>query len=257
MLGGYYGVMNSAALQNNKQDAGQAAPQFIVLKTCRVVSVNEPEVSKKLNSNLIKEASGGDEITLRRLYSGTMETFYPKATLTMPCNDIPNMDRNGDAGMNRLDIIPFKSTFGVRPDKSEIKEDNIAKKEFVADHSITSKLVNWRCCFFKSIVTHFGDYLKNPNFVLETNNMADDYQRNQDLVKEFMDEKMKRQESFDDGTSERTKIKDIVYHLNKYLKGKTDKTYTSHLLAKYYRTNKYKCGKHSSDIYLSNYVFDF
>ena len=257
MLGGYYGVMNSAVLQTCKQDAGQATPQFIVLKTCRVVSVNEPEVSRKLNSNLIKEMSGGDPITLRRLYSSAIETFQPMAMPTMPCNDIPNMDRNDDAIMNRLDIIPFMSTFGVRPDKSIIEKDNVDKMEFKADHSIEGRLVDWRCCFFKSIVKHFKDYLENPNFVLEHCAMADDYQRKQDLVKEFMDEKMKRREDDDDGTGERTKIKDIVHHLNKYLKGKTDKTYTSHTLAKYYRTNKYKCSKHGSDIYLFHYVFNW
>lgn len=250
MLGSYYGVMNSSVLQGSKNEGGSASPQYEVLKTCRIVSMNEPEVSKKLNSNLIKELSGGDKISMRRLYSGVMEEFKPKASLSMLCNDIPNMDRSEGAVMNRLDIIPFESTFGIRPDKSIITEDNYELKEFITDNEIENKLVKWRCCFFKTIVSHFQDYLKNPNFSLKSE-MNDEYTADQDLVKEFMDEKLVK------GDNYKVKIKDIIHHLNKYLKSRSDKIYNSRSLAKYYRMNKFKCEKQGSDTYLFNYNFSW
>ena len=246
MLGKYHGSMNSAILQNSKAEGGNASPQFAVLRSSRLVAMNEPEITKKINSNLVKELSGGDDITMRRLYASDVETFKPKASIVMICNDVPSMDRNDGAVMNRLDIIPFESTFGVRPDKSIITEDDITNKEFKSDNDIENNLDKWRCCFFKTIVAHFKDYLKNPAFTLKSE-INDEYTANQDLVQEFIDEKMTK------GATHRIKVKDFCHHLNQYLKGKQDITYNSRTIGKHLRLYKYTIEKHGSDSFLMEY----
>lgn len=250
VLGKYHGNMNSSVLQNQKAEGGNATPQYAVLRSSRLVAMNEPEITKKINSNLVKELSGGDEITMRRLYASNVETFKPKASIVMICNDVPSMDRNDPAVMNRLDIIPFESTFGVRPNKSVITEDNYELKEFVTDNDIENNLDKWRCCFFKTIVQHFKEYLKSPSFTLKSD-MCDDYTEDQDLVKEFINEKLTQKEG------ERIKLKDIPHHLNKYLKTKTNENYSSRKLSKYLRMNNYKIEKSGCDMYLYDYNFNW
>jgi len=250
VLGKYHGNMNSSVLQNQKAEGGNATPQFKVLRKSRLVAMNEPEITKKINSNLVKELSGGDEITMRQIYSPNIETFKPKASIVMICNDVPNMDRNDPAVMNRLDIIPFESTFGVRPNKTIITEDNYELKEFITDNDIENNLDKWRCCFFKTIVKYFKEYLKSPSFTL-TSEMCDEYTEDQDLVKEFINEKLTNKDG------ERIKLKDIPHHLNKYLKSKTNENYTSRKLGKYFRMNNYNVVKSSGETYLYDYNFNW
>ena len=250
MLGKYHGCMNSAILQNSKAEGGNASPQFAVLRSSRLVAMNEPEITKKINSNLVKEMSGGDDITMRRLYASDVETFKPKASIVMICNDVPSMDRNDGAVMNRLDIIPFESTFGLRPDKSIITEDDIANKEFKTDNDIETNLDKWRCCFFKTIVAHFKDYLKNPAFTLKSE-INDEYTANQDLIQEYIDEKMTQ------SPGHKVKVKDICHHLNKYLKGKQDISHNSRTLGKYLRLYKYNVEKKNGEACLMGYNFNW
>lgn len=255
MLGAYFGTMSCAVLQNKRAEAGQASPQLNVLKNCRVVAMNEPEVAKsKLSGTILKTLTGQDGIAVRQLYGQEPVAFLPMASLFMLANVIPDLDRNDSASLARLDITPFESTFGTRPNARggyRITKDDYKAKEFVGVHGIEDMLKSWRCCFFKTIVSHYREYDADPEFTLQCA-LADEYRNNQDLVQQFINEKMRNEKG------SLTLLKDVNYHLNQYLaKMKTDLTYTTIKLGKYLREHKFITGKGGCAYNYNTCLFDY
>ena len=76
------------------------------LKGPRFVTCAEPNEGARLDEGLIKQLTGGDRVTARRLYADEME-FVPKFKIWMGTNHKPVI-RGRDYGIwRRLRIIPF------------------------------------------------------------------------------------------------------------------------------------------------------
>ena len=76
------------------------------LKGARMVTVSEPEEGARLDEGLVKQLTGGDRVTARKLYAEEME-FSPEFKIWFATNHRPII-RGTDHGIwRRLCIIPF------------------------------------------------------------------------------------------------------------------------------------------------------
>lgn len=84
------------------------------LKGARLVTVSEPEEGARLDEGLVKQLTGGDRVTARRLYAEEME-FAPEFKIWFATNHRPII-RGTDHGIwRRICIIPF--SVKITPDK--------------------------------------------------------------------------------------------------------------------------------------------
>jgi hypothetical protein len=73
------------------QAAGQATPHLMCLESARIVFVSELTSKTKLNTKLLKQLTGDDNISGRDLNQGN-RTFKSRAKICFLTNDIPDMD---------------------------------------------------------------------------------------------------------------------------------------------------------------------
>jgi len=84
------------------------------LEQCRIALTSEFDNKEKMNIKMIKEVSGGDDISLRGMRE-TERTIRPTANLFAITNEMPNMKikdpKEQSAFFKRLIIIPFNAEF--------------------------------------------------------------------------------------------------------------------------------------------------
>ena len=89
-----------------KKQAGNANSDIARLKGARFVTSVEPNEGMRLDEGLIKQLTGGDRVTARKLYGNEFE-FCPEFKLWMGTNHKPIV-RGTDLGIwRRLVLIPF------------------------------------------------------------------------------------------------------------------------------------------------------
>lgn len=104
---------------------GAANSDIARLKGARIVTSVEPNEGMRLNEGLIKQLTGGDKVTARKLFEDEFE-FKPEFKLWLATNHKPII-RGTDTGIwRRMHLIPFTI---------EIPEDKV-------DKSLKSKLKN-------------------------------------------------------------------------------------------------------------------
>ncbi len=89
-----------------RMTAGTANPDIARLKGARLVTSVEPNEGMRLNEGLLKQITGDDMITARKLYGDEFE-YRPEFKLWMATNHKPAI-RGTDTGIwRRIHIIPF------------------------------------------------------------------------------------------------------------------------------------------------------
>lgn len=92
-----------------KANTNTANSDIARLKGARFVTSVEPNEGMRLNEGLLKQLTGDDMITARKLYGDEFE-FYPEFKLWMATNHKPTI-RGTDLGIwRRIHIIPFNVT---------------------------------------------------------------------------------------------------------------------------------------------------
>jgi phage/plasmid-associated DNA primase len=105
----YFYVAPSQILLNTQKLGG--CPEIANMDKKRMVIYREPDPSKKINTALVKELTGGKAISARMNYSNDMEVEL-KATQLCECNEKCKLSgRVGEAERQRFVDIPFTQTF--------------------------------------------------------------------------------------------------------------------------------------------------
>ena len=100
-----------------KQGQGQANSDIARLKGSRFVTTVEPNEGARINEGLLKQLTGGDKVTARKLYGNEFE-FEPEFKLWMATNHKPII-RGRDLGIwRRMHMVPFTV---------QIEEDQVDK----------------------------------------------------------------------------------------------------------------------------------
>lgn len=106
LLGDYSRNMRTDVLMARSRSKGGPSEDEARLVGARYVTVNETSDGTRFNEALIKDLTGGDTITARRLYENSFE-FRPQFKLWIRGNHKPAF--NGDDGgmARRIKLIPF------------------------------------------------------------------------------------------------------------------------------------------------------
>lgn len=105
IMGPYATRAATSAIIRKKSDTNNSN-DIAVLKEARFVSASETEEGQYLAESLIKDITGGELISARRLY-GEFFTFRPSFKLWIGTNYKPNIRHQDGAMWRRVRLIPF------------------------------------------------------------------------------------------------------------------------------------------------------
>ena len=142
------------------------------LKGARLVTTVEPNEGLRLNEGLLKQLTGGDIITARKLYAEEFE-FKAEFKLFMATNHKPII-RGTDLGIwRRVHMIPF----------------TVVIPENEVDRQLTEKLMQELDGIFiwalRGVAMYHKEGLKMPTAVQQA---VDEYKKEMDVVSRFLDE---------------------------------------------------------------------
>ena len=139
---GEYCVNLPVTLLTQKRKASNAAcPEKARTRGTRICYMQEPDSGERINAGEMKELSGGDMISARKLYSDVFE-FKPQFEIVLMCNEKPTIEDKTNGAWRRVQVYPFVSRFV--DDNNQINiENNIYKR----DKSLPTKLEHWSIVF--------------------------------------------------------------------------------------------------------------
>lgn len=121
-LGDYAKPLDIAFWTKAKRECGGAMPELADKKGVRFVFSNEPEATDKIQVSKIKEVTGGERITARKLYSQPI-TYRPQFGIFILCNDLPELSKTDGGIERRTRVVPFKHQFKQHPLPGQRKAD--------------------------------------------------------------------------------------------------------------------------------------
>ena len=142
------------------------------LKGIRLVTTTEVEQGKALSESLIKQITGGDEITARFLY-GEYFSFKPTFKIFMATNHKPKI-RGADNGIwRRIKMIPFTVTI-----PAEQRDKTLTEKLIVENSGILNWLIQGYALWRK-------EGLNEPEAIRDAN---EEYRMDMDTVGTFVND---------------------------------------------------------------------
>jgi len=170
ILADYASSLNSSSLmvKHNQSTTNDIAN----LKGARAVFVSELEKGQRLDEALVKQITGGDEISARFLYREFFQ-FTPQFKLWMMGNYVPEI-RGTDHGIwRRIHLIPFNVQFS---DKDKIPGYD---KKLLAE---SPGILNW---MIEGCLLWQREGLDPPSQVI---NSTKEYRSNMDIVQNWINE---------------------------------------------------------------------
>lgn len=181
-LGDYSTNISITLLTNKRASSNAASPELAKCKGVRFVVFQEPENDDKIHVGHMKELTGGDKISARRLYKEPVD-FYPQFKTLLTCNKLPYIPSNDGGTWRRLKVVPFEIEFVDNP-----KEEHQRKR----DNSLKQHIGNWKEPLLSILIHRFkkihykkinklplDEPVKVKQFTLE-------YQKNSDIYLEFI-----------------------------------------------------------------------
>jgi P4 family phage/plasmid primase-like protien len=177
VLGDNFTSVNSATLTSMPM-SDKPNPEVLVLKNIRLLACQEPSDKRKINTELVKKLTGGDEIVGRYLNSNTIIKFICHFQLIISCNDIPELDKLDGGIRRRLRILDFPTKFVSKPTNNN---------EMKIDMYLSKKIKNWKSDMLLWMLDGLEKYrlygLKmTENMLKSTKN----YQNEQDIFFDFI-----------------------------------------------------------------------
>ncbi len=182
-FGKYFGKLNPETFTEQSKGANQTSELSGVVSS-RIVGIEEPDDSKKLIVNTIKELAGDTPRMTRGLWEKPF-TFTPQFALIFLCNDIPALSKVEYAVARRLRVLNFPIKFVDNPVLvNERLKDNLLNKH-IADNS-----VKYGQAFMYILINNWNnksliEKLETPDEVFEKSN---EYMAESNEVKSFLEE---------------------------------------------------------------------
>lgn len=171
LLGDYAMNIQPETLMLKNNVSNNANSDIARLKGARFVSSVEPNEGMRLNEGLLKQLTGGDRVTARKLYGEEFE-FDPEFKLWMATNHKPVI-RGTDLGIwRRIHLIPFTVQI------PEEKRDPYLKYKLLREAQGILKWAVDGCLMWKR------EGLKKPSSVQEA---TADYRNEMDVINAFLE----------------------------------------------------------------------
>lgn len=176
MLGDYATVapVELICRADRARNTESANPVLARLKGRRMVTMAESDRSGRLDEAVIKQYTGGEEVTARELYQAPM-TFKPQFTLWLSCNDLPAVRDKSLFASERVRLIEFNRHF------SDAEQDK-GLKEYFAEPEAMRGIFSWLlegCRKYQERGLAMPERLRAP---------VRQYEKDNDLVLQFLEE---------------------------------------------------------------------
>lgn len=142
------------------------------LQHSRLVTANESGDTKKLDCELLKEVTGGDRVTARKLYHESFD-FSPQFKLWLASNSLPAVNDTSLGFWRRVQIIKLREKF--LGDSADLDLVNKLKAEIQG-------ILNWALDGFE----RYADIGLDPPKKVE--NAVEEYKVDSDIVLQFVSE---------------------------------------------------------------------
>ena len=136
------------------RQGSEASPDIINLMDARLVVCVESNKGVRFNEGLIKQLTGEDKVTARRLYCEPI-SFLPQFKLWLFTNHMPEVVGTDKGIWRRLKVIPFKL------DLPEEKKDKHLKEKLMKE----AEGILWWC--IQGIHLYLEEGLKEPDAVIQ------------------------------------------------------------------------------------------
>ncbi len=178
-FGDYSTTTNFQAFTGTR-DNTRASSDLVPLFNKRLVLANEAQTKHKLNTNLIKSITGGDNINARLNYAND-ETFKPHCKLVLFGNNQLEIDDSSEGMQDRYIQIPFMAKF----DKSNQKTQ---KEIWDVLNQNKSQILNSLIAGYKRVLANdFSEVKSIKDASLDGFSSANSFVRfiNENLIKEI------------------------------------------------------------------------
>jgi len=181
VLGDYYVKGSVALITQKRTGAEQATPRLNKMKTARMIMFSEPNKDDVLNSGIIRELTGGEEMASRGLHKDPND-YTPQFKPYILCNNLPKIDNNTYGVWRRLRNIIFPSLFVDNPNP------NISN-QYKLDKTIEHKFDLWKPSLLNILIKYYRLYKTEglpdiPEIIAST----DLYKKDSDYFREFSDD---------------------------------------------------------------------
>lgn len=177
LLGDYASVapVELICRSDRTRNAEGATSTLAGLKGRRFVTMAESDTSGKLDEAVIKQYTGGEEITARRLYENAI-TFLPQFTMWLSCNDLPSVRDKSLFASDRIRVIEFNRHF------TDDEQDKSLKGFFETEEAMTG--------IFAWLVKGYFRY-KTFGLVMPKSmrNVIKQYEKDNDIVLQFLEDR--------------------------------------------------------------------
>lgn len=182
MLGDYSTVVPVELIcrESKPRSADSASPILARLKGKRFVTMAESDTAGRLDEAVIKQYTGGEEITARELYQSPI-TFKPQFTMWLSCNDLPQVKDKSLFASDRLRVISFDKHF------SEAEQDKTLKDFFETEGAMRG-IFTWLLGGYDRYKQQ-GVGLQMPGAMRE---IVRGYEKDNDTVLQFLESQCKR-----------------------------------------------------------------
>lgn len=154
----------------DKKSASEQAA-MMELRGARLVSMSELPKGVKMDESTMKNLTGGDTVTAKRMGQNPVN-FAPSHSFLMLTNDLPKVDPDAQAAWDRIRVVPFDVSFRGREDHSLTSDLQLA----------TDAILTWAV---DGLRTYLQEGLKPPEKVLESTRA---YHDDQDALSQFIED---------------------------------------------------------------------
>ena len=151
VLGEYCLNLPVTLLTQKRKASNAACPEKAQTKGVRLCYMQEPDSGEKINAGEMKELTGGDVITARKLYQDVF-SFKPQFELMLMCNEKPIIDDKTNGAWRRVQVYPFESRF---VDDKKLLSDE--KKIFIKDKMLATKIKKWDVIFMSILMQEWNN----------------------------------------------------------------------------------------------------
>lgn len=132
-FGGYYTTLPVSLITSKRNNANAASPELAKARFSRIAVFTEPEQGTHLNNSLMKELTGGDEISCRELY-GAPFSYIPQFTSIILVNEFKLQDCGDDSIARRLIFSKFRTSFingEIKATHQKKRNDKINSPDYI------------------------------------------------------------------------------------------------------------------------------
>jgi len=184
-VGDYYGSMSITALTQGRGASENASPVLAETRGKRFISLDEAETNDEIKVGFMKQLTGGDEITARKLHCSPI-TFRPKFKLVLTCNELPSIPATDEGTWRRIRVVNFPSKFCDKPNPK-------IPYQYKVDRALQSRLPEWTEVFMFMLIQYYQNNYKKNGIVepKEVTKNTEVFKSDSDHYSQFVSEKLR------------------------------------------------------------------